>query len=84
MLTPSYPILYPVRKPQHEWNNSDLILENGQIGFDTTFGYFKIGDGISKFPDLPVLLREPPEAYSILDSYVYTDGVWDRIVLLQD
>ena len=39
----------------HEYWYSDeaVILMKGEIGFDTDERVFKLGDGVTKFPDLP-------------------------------
>lgn len=47
------------RDTANNWMNNNPVLAQGEIGFDTTTGKHKIGDGISNWRSLP---------YFVLDS----------------
>ena len=40
-----------------EWGASDSILKAGEFGYDTTLSVLKVGDGVSKWSQLPVHLK---------------------------
>lgn len=44
-----------------EWEESNPILQSGEIGFDTTVGAFKIGDGVTPWNDIPNWLQQGPQ-----------------------
>lgn len=72
------PNTIPVRlisrvKTAEEWatidasNAQDFYLFNGEVGIDSTNGYaFKVGDGVSKFSELPWAIAH--SAYSLANS----------------
>ena len=49
------------RDTANNWMNNNPVLRAGEIGFDTTTGKHKIGDGVSNWRSLP---------YFVLDSEI--------------
>lgn len=51
------------------WNSANPVLEDGEVGLNTTLGQFKIGDGITQWSNLDYY----PSASSLdtsLDGYI--------------
>lgn len=47
------------RATSTEWENNDPILAIGEIGFDTTNNYIRIGDGVNVWSALPNISGPP-------------------------
>jgi hypothetical protein len=52
-----------------EWNTADPTLEEGEIGYNSTLGQIKVGDGDSLWSDLDYLISDGSLSTS-LDSYI--------------
>ena len=52
-----------------QWNNADPILNEGEIGYNSTLGQIKIGDGTSQWSALTYLATES-ELNSSLANYI--------------
>ena len=57
------------RGTSSEWNSADPILNEGEIGYNTTLGQIKIGDGTSQWSALTYLATES-ELNSSLANYI--------------
>lgn len=55
------------------WNNTDPILLNGEIGYNTTNKTIKIGDGVKRYTQLPTFILDAPSDDKI---YVRKNGQW--------
>ena len=56
-----------------EWISSGTILAEGEPGYETDTGLYKIGDGVRRWQDLPRYLTEedlPDLAGQILQSHI--------------
>ncbi len=47
-----------VIKTTEEWLASNLVLLSGELGYDSTSGLIKVGDGVHLWQDLPNLNNE--------------------------
>ena len=52
-----------------EWNSADPILNEGEIGYNSTLGQIKIGDGESNWSELFYVVDASSLSGS-LDSYI--------------
>ena len=52
-----------------EWNTADPTLEEGEIGYNSTLGQIKVGDGDSLWSELDYLISDGSLSTS-LDSYI--------------
>ena len=47
-----------VVKTTAQWASSGLILKDGELGYDSTTGLIKVGNGVDVWADLPNLNNE--------------------------
>ena len=55
-----------------QWNNADPVLSQGEIGFETNTGKFKIGDGTNVWSDLEYFLDAAGVASAISGAALST------------
>ena len=55
-----------------QWNNADPVLSQGEIGFETNTGKFKIGDGTNVWSDLEYFLDAAGVASAISGAALTT------------
>lgn len=61
------------RADEEYWNDTDPVLEPGEPGYNTNTKFFKIGDGVSTWSELPYQ-KESSQNYVLNSSF----NIWQR------
>ena len=62
------------RGTAYEWATKNPVLDSGEHGFEWDTGKFKIGDGVSKWIDLPYFVPEGESTPALgLDEHINSE-----------